>query len=206
MNNNRKLVILGDRTANEVLESAQLGHGSEFASITKLYFAPESFNNEATDLESDVEEVFYQVGVANIALKQEIIAACESRGWKAFSIVHPQAVVSPSASIGEGTYLGPLCVVSSNAKVGNHCIVHIQSTVGHDAIVEDLCAVLPGAKLSGKVHVSARSLVGSNAFVAAGITIGEDSQVDALCYLAQDLAPQHIASPRTTKPLKRVDI
>ena len=205
MSNNRKLVILGDRTANEVLESAQLGHGSEFTSIIKLYFVPESFDSEATAIESDVEEVFFQVGVANIALKQGIIAACEARGWKAYSIFHPQAVVSSSALIGEGTYLGPLCVVSSNAKVGNHCIVHIQSTVGHDAIVEDLCAILPGAKLSGNVQVGARSLVGSNAFVAAGITIGEDCQVDALCYLAQDLPAQHIASPRTSKPLKRVD-
>ena len=102
--------------------------------------------------------------------------------------------------------MGPLAAVSSFAKVGKHAIVHIHSSVGHDVRVGDYSAILPGARLSGKAQLGQRVLVGSNSFIAASVDIGDDCQIDALTYVQHDLPTGHIASVRTKRPVRRVDL
>lgn len=201
------LVIFGDRTANEVQEAAQLGYGDHYSTIHKLYFEKETFLNEQSPrISQESQTVHFIVGAANMLLKKSIADLCTPLGWTPVSIVHPTAVIAPSAKVGHGSFIGPLAVVSSHAVVGEHVIVHIHSSVGHDVRVGDYCAILPGARLSGKVDIGHRTMVGSNAFVAAGVRVGNDCRVDALTYLHHDLPDGHIVSPRAKKPMRRVDL
>ncbi len=201
------LIIFGDKTAEEVLEAAKLGYGDQFDEIRKLYFERESFlSQHLPDISGRFRDVYYHVGVANVRIKHEIDEQVEELGWKRFTIVHPSAVISPSARIGTGVFVGPLAVISSKATIGDHGIVHIHASVGHDVEIGECCAILPGARISGSVTMGDRVLIGSNAFLAAGIRIGDDCQVDALTYVRRDLEPGYLASVRTRKPVKRLDI
>ena len=191
------LIIFGEKTANEVLEAARLGYGERFSRIDKLYYEPTSFaNRHLPEIAAAGEEVFFHIGVANVAVKREIHQRCQEAGWRPFAVVHPSAVVSPTARVGEGAFVGPLAVISSYARIGQHSIVHIHASVGHDVVVGDYCAILPGARISGTVTIGDRSLIGSNAFIAAGVTVGTDCQVDALTYVRTNLPDHHIASVR----------
>jgi len=201
------LVVLGDRTAQEILEAAQLAYAAEFACIEKCYFEPQRFFAEdSVRLNAMSPSVFFHVGVATDGLKQTIVRACEQVGWQPFSVVHPTAVVSPSAQIAAGVFVAPLAVVSSEAVVGEHTIIHIHASIGHNSTIGSYSAILPGARISGNVRVGNRVLVGSNAFVAAGKSIGDDCRVDAQAHVHQDLAEGLIISPRHPKPLRRVDL
>lgn len=202
-----RLIVLGDRTAIEVVEAAELAWGGRFESIERLYFDPRQFFSEDVPRYATLgDTVNYIVGVAGDKLKQEIVAACDSVGWTACSVVHPTAVVSPSAQIGAGVFVGPVAVVSSHAVVESHALVHLHASVGHDSHIGPFAVILPGARISGKVKVGARALVGSNAFVGAGTTVGEDARVDALCYVAHDVPAAHLISPRAAKAILRVDM
>lgn len=199
------LVIFGSRTALEVAEAASLGHPDQFTEILVRYFEePEFSNSLASALESKYKRIFFHAGVADVSTKHTIVSACKARGWEPFSVIHPSAVVAESASIGHGSFIGPLAVVSSHAKLGEHVIVHIHASIGHDASIGDYTSVLPGARVSGNVRIGQRALIGSNAFLNAGIEIGDDSQIDALTYVARDLGPRMIQSVRTSQPLPRI--
>ena len=63
--------------------------------------------------------------------------------------IHPSAVISPSAKIGEGTVVMAGAVINADAVIGNHCIVNTGATVDHDCMVEDYCHVAPGVHISG---------------------------------------------------------
>ncbi|MEO8270415.1 MAG: hypothetical protein ABI557_11900 [Aureliella sp.] len=199
------LVVLGERTAAEIVETAQLANGAEFGSIERLYFDATRFVAEDVPrLSASGAEVYYHVGIAGDALKQKVVQACERFGWKAHSVIHPSAVISPSAVLDPGVFVGPLAVVSSYAVVGQHSIIHIHASIGHDVKIGAFSAVLPGARISGNVLVGLRVLIGSNAFVAAGKSIGDDCRVDAMSYVNQDLPANHMLSPRFPKPVPRV--
>jgi UDP-3-O-[3-hydroxymyristoyl] glucosamine N-acyltransferase len=205
MNRPKVLVIFGERTATEILEAAQLAYASDFASIERLYFDEATFAEVVVPrLTSSDSTIYFHVGIANDELKMQVVDACESQGWQAFTVIHPTAVISPSARLAPGVFVGPLAVVSSHATVESHSIVHIHASIGHDAHIGAYTAILPGARISGKVHIGQRALIGSNVFVAAGKSIGDGCRVDALSYVNQDLPPNHLLSPRYPKPIPRV--
>ena len=200
-------MILGDRTAQEVYEAAQLSLREQFGTIEKIYFDPDTFSSEVVPryTKQDVN-IYFNAGMANDVLKRQVVEACRSNGWQPQSVIHPTAVIAPTATIQPGVFVGPLAVVSSHAMVELHSIVHIHASIGHDANVGEYSAILPGARISGHVRIGKRSLVGSNAFVAASKTIGDDCRIDALSYVQQDVLDGHVLSPRYAKALKRVEM
>ena len=206
MSKSKILVVLGERTATEIVETAHLAHGSEFGSIERLYFDATTFATEDVPrLAASGTEVYYHVGIAGDDLKIRVVQACESVGWQAFSIIHPTAVISPTATLSPGVFIAPLAIVSSHAVVARHSIIHLHASVGHDAHIGQYTAILPGARISGNVQIGERVLIGSNAFVAAGKSIGDDCRVDALSYVNQDLPANHILSLRFPQPVRRVN-
>ncbi len=51
-------------------------------------------------------------------------------------MIHPTAIISPNASIGENTEIGPYCVIEDNVTLGDHCklhshvVIHGTTTIG----------------------------------------------------------------------------
>ena len=199
------LIVFGDKTANEVLEAATLGHQQMFAKMDRIYFEETTFSEvHLPRYVATGSEIHFNIGVADVQIKQRVNQCCLELGWKPFTVVHPSAIVSPSAQLGVGVFVGPLAIVSTNAVVGEHCIVHLHSSIGHDASIGAYCSILPGARISGSVHIGDRVLIGSNAFVNAGVRIGDDCQVDALTYVSRDLPEGHLMSVRAKKPMRRM--
>ncbi len=199
------LVVFGDKTANEVVETARIAYGDRYASVERVYYIKSTFRHEVLPrYASRSGTIHYIIGIADIELKQEIADRMLQTEWIPQSVIHPTACIAPSASLGAGVFVGPLAVLSTHARVGDHCIIHLHSSVGHDAVIGDYCAILPGARISGNVRVGARSLIGSNAFINAGVHVGDDCQVDALTYVSRDLESKQLLSVRTKKPLPRI--
>lgn len=198
------LVVLGQRTAIEVMEAIEATACTQFGAIERLVFDEKQFANvEVPRLNNLTSEVFYHVGIATGELRGQVVEACEAAGWSPFTVVHPSAVVSPSARLEPGVFVGPLAVISSYAEVGAHSIIHIHASIGHDAKIGRLAAIMPGARISGNVTLGQGVLIGSNAFVAAGKSIGDDCRIDALSYVGQDIPANHIYSPRFPRPIPR---
>ncbi|MFN7842291.1 MAG: DapH/DapD/GlmU-related protein [Pirellula sp.] len=199
------LIIFGSRTALEVAEAAESCDSNSFDDVLVRFFAePEFSDSIAPELESKYSKVYFHAGVADVAAKQEIVSACVARNWIPHSILHPTAVVSRDAKIGKGVFVGPLAVVSTQATVEDYAIIHIHASIGHDSIVGEYTSILPGARVSGNVRIGKRVLVGSNAFLNAGISIGDDSQIDALTYVARNLLPSMLCSVRIARPVPRL--
>jgi UDP-3-O-[3-hydroxymyristoyl] glucosamine N-acyltransferase len=94
--------------------------------------------------------------------------------WRAKSapvlsaFVHPSAVVEPTASVGEGVYVGPFVHVASGATVGNG--VRLDAHV----VIESNAHVGTGTHLHARVTVSERCRVGERCVVHSGAVIGAD--------------------------------
>ena len=83
--------------------------------------------------------------------------------FKIATLVSPDAYVSPSAVIGEGSIIEPMAVIQTGATVGNGCIVSSGAVVRHNANVGNYS------------HLDCNSVVCSNSAVEDGtkIQIGE---------------------------------
>lgn len=104
--------------------------------------------------------------------------------------IHPSAVVSPSAEIGEGTVVMPGAIINAGAVIGRHCIINTGASIDHECVVGDYCHVAPHASLCGQVHLGEGTLVGVGASIIPCVSVGEWSVIGAGAAVTQSL-PAH---------------
>src|SRR5690625_87950 len=95
------------------------------------------------------------------------------------TLIHPTAVISPTAKIGHGTVVMPHALINTNSIIGNHCIVNTGSIIEHDNIIGNYTHVCPNATLTGNVAVGEGVQIGASATVIPGVNIGHWSLVGA---------------------------
>lgn len=107
--------------------------------------------------------------------------------------IHPSAVISPSAKIGEGTVVMAGAVVNADAVIGNHCIVNTGATVDHDCVIGDYCHIAPGANVSGGTHIGEGTWIGVGACVIQCLNIGKWSFIGAGSVVVKDVSDGVVA-------------
>lgn len=107
--------------------------------------------------------------------------------------IHPSAVVSPSAKIGEGTVVMAGAVINADAVIGKHCIVNTGATIDHDVVLEDYVHVAPGVNISGATHVGEGTWVGVGSCVIQCISIGKNCMIGAGSVVVRDIPDDVVA-------------
>jgi UDP-N-acetylglucosamine acyltransferase len=110
--------------------------------------------------------------------------------WRKLTVsIHPQAIVSPQAHLGEGVTVGPFCIIESDVIIGEGCtlaagaIVKSGTTLGpHNIICEG--AVLGGApqhtrppECLGRVTIGSHNTIRENATVHRALHEGTSTKV-----------------------------
>lgn len=116
--------------------------------------------------------------------------------------IHPSAIVSPFAQIGEGSVIMQGAIIQSGAVIGKHCIVNTGASIDHDCIIEDFVHISPSVTLCGNVHVGEGTHIGVGASVIPGINIGKWSLVCAGSVVISDI-PEHCVAAGNFCKIKR---
>lgn len=120
------------------------------------------------------------LGIGNIDFRKKLLAACPPElRERAVTLVHPAAIISPSARLGRGVWVGPGAIVHTRAQIGEHAIINSGAIVEHDAKVGFNAHIAPRAVLGGRVEVLSHTLVGIGASVLPSIRIGTGCLVGA---------------------------
>lgn len=109
-----------------------------------------------------------------------------------YTAIHPSAIVSEKASVGEGSVVMPRAVINAGAYVGRHCIINTAAVVEHDNHIADYAHVSCGAVLTGTVRVGECALVGAGAVVKNNVLICDGCVVGAGAVVTKDLAEKGV--------------
>jgi len=127
------------------------------------------------------------LGVGDNAFRQELAARLEAERRHIATIVHPAAVVTPSAHLCQGAVVFAGAVVNPDAEIGPGAIVNTSAVVEHDVRVGAYAHVSPNAALGGGASLGDRAHLGLGANVLPLHIVGADTVVGAGAVVVKDL-------------------
>ncbi len=110
------------------------------------------------------------ISIGNNKVRKKLSKSLQATFVKA---IHPSAIISHNATIGEGTVVMAGVAINPDAIIGKHCIINTNATIEHDALIADFVHICPGSSLAGTVNVGEGTQVGIGAVIIQGISIGK---------------------------------
>jgi UDP-perosamine 4-acetyltransferase len=142
------------------------------------------------------------VAIGDNALRQRVADYVQSFGFELPPIIHPSALVSPSARIGAGAVIMARAVIGTETAIDRVAIVNSGAIIDHDCAIGPAAHVAPGCALAGSVRIGARVLVGVGSAVRPGICIEEDVVVGAGSAVVADVAAKSVVGGTPARPLR----
>ena len=138
--------------------------------------------------------------VANTHIRRKLAEKVSNNRFA--TLIDPSAIVSPTAEIGEGSVVCAGAVITVDIKIGRHNIIDVNSTVGHDAVLEDFVTLYPSVNVSGNTLIKSGVELGTGTQVLQGLTVGENAIVGAGAVVIRDLPSDCTAVGVPSKVIK----
>ncbi len=130
--------------------------------------------------------------------------AFKTYGLRVEPLVHPQASVCGTASLGEGTQVLSQAVVAADARIGDGCIINHCASADHDCVLGDGVHLAPGATLCGCAIVGDNVMIGASAVVLPRVSIGENTIVGAGAVVTHDLPVGIVAVGNPARIVRKI--
>lgn len=116
-------------------------------------------------------------GIGAMSSRIHVFERLKAAGFEFPTLIHPSAVVEPSAQLGAGAQVFPHAYIGSEAQLGVGCIVNTGAFVSHDGVLSDYVNLAPGSILAGAVQVGEGTLIGMGVTVNLNVRIGAGARV-----------------------------
>jgi sugar O-acyltransferase (sialic acid O-acetyltransferase NeuD family) len=134
--------------------------------------------------------------------RRRLAALIAERGGLLARVLHPSAILSPSAMLGPGTLACAGAIIGVEALVGGSCILNTASSVDHHCRLGGGVHVAPGARLAGGVECSDGVLIGIGAVILPGLRIGAEAVIGAGSVVTADVAAGSMVAGIPARPLR----
>jgi len=131
--------------------------------------------------------VLCHVAIGNNSVRQRCGLEAHKNGKKLFTVVHPSACLSPTATVSGGCFIAAKAVVAAESKLGEGCIINHCAVVDHDCCIGPYSHIAPHATLSGGVVVGQGCLIGAGAIILPMVKIGDGTVIGAGAVITGDV-------------------
>jgi len=177
------------------------GHGAVVADVARacgygeVVFLDDSKFDGKNVLKFDpsLEKADVIVAIGDNKIRRILQERVKNVGFGVAHLIHPSAVVSASAQIGEGSVVMPYAVINARAVVGEGAIINTGAIIEHDCEIGAFAHVSPNAALAGGVIVGANTHVGIGTCVIQCVKIGANCIIGAGSVVVRDIADGSVA-------------
>jgi UDP-perosamine 4-acetyltransferase len=126
----------------------------------------------------------------SLARRRAVFEKFRAAGYRFAQVVHPSAVVSRRAALGEGAQVMAGAVIQADAQVGANGLINTRASVDHDCQIGAHVHIAPGAILSGGVTIGDGVHVGAGAVLKQGVKVGDAALIGAGAIVLRDVSPR----------------
>ena len=133
-----------------------------------------------TDLQSVVEPLNLVLAIGNPLTKMRLVEGLNGINNINFpTLIHPNAIVQDfqSIKICRGSIVTAGVILTSDIEIGEHVLLNLNCTVGHDVHIGDCTSIMPAVNIAGEVKIGKGVFIGSGANILNGLQVGDLSLV-----------------------------
>lgn len=154
----------------------------------------ENFSKDAMNiLEKKYNTNLFFIAFGSMKYRKDVFNFLVQNGWEAVNIIHPNAVVSPTAKIGKGVLIECGCLVTPSPTIGDNVVVNTGSQVNHDNIIESHVYIASGVILSGGITIKENTLIDDGVIVTLGTQVGKNCIIGAGAVVTKNIPDNIIA-------------
>jgi len=170
----KKIVILGAGGHAHVIADIVEAQGNQVIAFLDDNIEQPDCSGPISDYKK-YPDVEFVIGIGNAEIREKF----SKLGLKWHTAIHPSAIISVSAKIGEGSVVMPNAVINARTVVGKHCIVNTGAIVEHDNVIGDYSHISVGANLGGTVSIGSHCWIGIGATVRNNVNICDNAFLGA---------------------------
>ena len=141
------------------------------------------------------------VAVGDNTAREVLAAHCAAARLPLVNAISRWAMISPSASLGNGVAVTAGAVVNAAAVLADGVILNTRASADHDCVIGAFAHVSVGVSLGGGVIIGERAFIGIGATVLPARHIGHDAVVGGGAVVVRDVHPGDTVAGVPAAPL-----
>lgn len=146
----------------------------------------------------------FVLAIGDMHSRRKTVESLLRRDARFMTVIHPSAIIAPSARIGMGNVIYPFAVISNGAALHDFVHVSLYGSVGHDATVGRYCLLAPYATLNGFAILEDEVYMSTHSTVVPEKRVGKNSTVSANSAVLQDVPPNSFVYGITCKQTRKL--
>ncbi|GGG52927.1 acetyltransferase [Hymenobacter glacieicola] len=140
-------------------------------------------------LNAEPEPLQVVVAVGNSRSRAAVVARLTSPTLTFPTLIHPGVALEAEqqVQVGAGCIISQGCILTCDIVLGRHVLLNLGCTVGHDAVMEDFCSLMPHANVGGEAHLATGVYLGTNATVINQVRVGNNAIIGAGAVAVRDV-------------------
>lgn len=147
-------------------------------------------------------DVYAVCAVGSAKVRKSIIGKIKESNVKFSTLIDPSVLVSKRVEIGEGSIICAGTIITVDIKIGNHVIINLDCTIGHDDVIEDFVTIYSSVNNSGMVSVGECTELGTGAQIIQGKKITANTIIGAGTVVVKDCVESGVNVGISAKKIK----
>jgi sugar O-acyltransferase (sialic acid O-acetyltransferase NeuD family) len=204
----KKLIIIGaGGFAKSIIDSINY---TEIELIGFVDTFKQGYHQDYPIIANDINEIenlkdyVYFIGVGDPITRFQFLVLLKEYNLTLINIIDSTALLSRNIELGEGIYIGKLCIVNSDTKLSDGVVVNTRSLIEHGNDVGICSNISTNVVLNGDVKVGSKTFIGSCTVVNGQITIGSNSIIGSGSVVIRNIPDQVVVAGSPTRLIREI--
>ncbi|WP_019908946.1 PglD-related sugar-binding protein [Paenibacillus sp. HW567] len=177
------ILVYGSGVLGQIVKQMVAQSGNTFAGFIDDHNAcaerAGAFQDVLAGYPSDLYEIVIAIGYTKLQARWEVYQKVLRHGYRVPKLIHPQAMITDEALIGDGAILMMGSIVDVQSRIGELAVLWPGAVVNHDSEVGGNTFVGPNSTICGLVRIGSHSFIGAGSVIVNNNAVPERSFVKA---------------------------
>lgn len=184
----KKLIIIGAaEPGHEILDILKRGTYQQDLEFYRFYDDFAKGDNIVNALTSALQGCAFISSLGNVGIREQLYQRFIEHRLIPASVFSSDSWIAPSAEIGNGVVVYPLCNISSHAVIGDNVLINFQSSVSHGVHVGANSNLCPGTRIAGNVTLGKNVYVGIGSVIKEKVSVCDNVLIGAHSTVLRDI-------------------